>query len=98
MLMTEVLYRVCESLPPNDGREMTIGLAVATAVSDKEPELSGEYYSHCSYDLRAVSNNQLFQSLGEKTYPPLEVSSPAFIQPEMLPRSIRDKVTAPAMR
>jgi hypothetical protein len=58
MLRTEVLYRVCESLPSNDGGEMTIRLAVAIAVSDTEPERSGQGYSHCSYDLRTVSNNQ----------------------------------------
>ena len=57
MLMTEVLYRVCESLPSNDGGEMTIRLAVAIAVSDSEPGRSGQGYSHRSYDLRAVSNN-----------------------------------------
>jgi hypothetical protein len=42
---------------------MTIRLAVATAVSDEEPEHSAEEYSHCSYDLRAVSNNQYFYPL-----------------------------------
>jgi hypothetical protein len=80
---------------------MTIRLAVAIAVSDTEPERSGQGYSHCSYDLRAVSNNQYVYPLEgqeRETYPPLKVSSPAFIQPEMLPRGISDKVTAPAMR
>lgn len=30
-------------------------------------------------------------------YPSFQVSSPALIKPKMLPRSIRDKVTTPAV-
>ena len=99
MIVAKVLHGICERLPADNGREVAVRFTMAIKgeklVAPPKDVALGTYIA--ARICTKVSQRFEDRVILGNTNPSFQVHRPALIQPEMLPRAVSHKVTAPAV-